>query len=68
MADLGFVAMPIRMVKPEIDKGELCELSDQIRIKPTSLYLVYPSRTGQPAKLKAIVDALVNWGTSQAVS
>ncbi len=65
-ASLGCAVMPYRMVKPDLEAGELFEVSDQVSIQPTSLYIVYPSRTGQPAKVKALVEALLEWGRFQS--
>jgi len=59
---LGFGILSKNMIKKELQTGELVELNCDIKIKPTSLYIVYPSRAGQPAKLKAFVEALVKWG------
>ncbi|WDE09150.1 LysR family transcriptional regulator [Thalassomonas viridans] len=61
-AGLGFALIPKNMIKKELMQGELLEICPDIELKPTSLYVVYPSRSGQPAKLKAFVDALKRWG------
>ncbi len=61
-ASLGFGIISKNMIRKELAQQQLIEISSDIRIKPTALYLVYPSRSGQPAKLKAFVDALVQWG------
>mgnify|MGYP000234313334 CR=1 FL=1 len=63
-AGLGFGLVPRGMVARELARRELVEISDDISIKPTALYVIYPSRSGQPAKAKAFVDALVQWGAS----
>ncbi|NQZ06421.1 MAG: LysR family transcriptional regulator [Algicola sp.] len=62
MAGLGFAMVPRSMVRQELATQQLVEINPDIEIKPTSLYVVYPSRSGQPAKLKAFVDALLEWG------
>lgn len=61
-AGLGFTAIPKNMIKKELARGELLQICPDIALKPSSLYVVYPSRSGQPAKLKAFVDALIQWG------
>jgi DNA-binding transcriptional LysR family regulator len=61
MAGLGFGMVPKNMISNELATQKLIEISQDIEIKPTSLYVVYPSRSGQPAKLKAFVDALLEW-------
>ena len=63
-SDLGFAMVPKGMVSQALKQKALVQISADITIAPTSLYVVYPSRSGQPAKLKAFVDALVNWGKS----
>ena len=63
-AGLGFAMVPKGMVNKELAEQSLVEISSDISIAPSSLYVVYPSRSGQPAKLKAFVDALVDWGKS----
>ena len=62
-AGLGFGLVPKGMVARELRSQELVEVDIDISIKSTALYVVYPSRSGQPAKAKAFVDALVRWGT-----
>lgn len=61
-AGLGLGLVPRGMIARALDRQELVEISDQVSIKSTSLYVVYPSRSGQSAKAKAFVDALVAWG------
>ncbi|EAQ66047.1 transcriptional regulator, LysR family protein [Marinomonas sp. MED121] len=58
---LGFGMVPKNMVKEELAQGELVEIIKDIVIPPTSLYLIYPSRVGQPAKLIKFIDALMQW-------
>jgi len=50
------------MVAGELGRQEFVEISTGINIKTTGLYVVYPTRSGQPAKTKAFVDALLGWG------
>ncbi|MFT4929481.1 MAG: DNA-binding transcriptional LysR family regulator [Phenylobacterium sp.] len=61
-ADLGFGIVSKNMIRQELAQGQLIEVSSDIRIRPTALYVVYPSRSGQPAKSKAFVDAMMQWG------
>ncbi len=60
-AGLGYGQIPKGMISGELARNELVELHPDIEVEPTSLYLVYPSRSGQPAKVKAFVDAMVAW-------
>ena len=62
MADLGFGIVSKNMIHQELAQQQLIQISPHIRIKEMALYVVYPSRSGQPAKLKAFVDALMQWG------
>jgi len=61
-AGLGFGLVPRSMVAAELGRQEFVEISGGINIKTTGLYVVYPTRSGQPAKTKAFVDALLAWG------
>lgn len=61
-AGLGVGILPRRSIREQLDHGKLVEISSNVKITPTSLYVVYPSRSGQPAKLKAFVDTLLQWG------
>jgi len=62
LASLGFAIVPKSMVKKELAAGLLKEINNEIKLKPNVLYLIYPSRSGQPAKLKAFVDTMRQWG------
>ncbi|KZN28996.1 hypothetical protein N480_09515 [Pseudoalteromonas luteoviolacea S2607] len=61
-AGLGFAIMPIGMVKDKIASGEFVQIASDITLTDSVIYLVYPSRVGQPAKLKAFLDMMVSWG------
>jgi len=61
-AGLGFAIMPIRMAKEKLATGELVQIAPKVKLADSSIYLVYPSRLGQPAKVKAFIDAMVSWG------
>lgn len=58
---LGLAVMPKNMIKAELEKGELIEILNDIKVPSTSLYLIYPSRVGQPAKLTKFIEALMAW-------
>lgn len=62
LADLGFAVVAKSMVRRELNEKLLIELNNEIKLRPNVLYLIYPSRSGQPAKLKAFVDAMKKWG------
>ena len=59
---LGFAIMPIRMVQNKLATGELLQIADEVLLTDSVICLVYPSRLGQPAKLKAFIDVMVRWG------
>lgn len=59
---LGFAIMPSGMVQTKLETGELVQIAKDVKLTDSEIYLVYPSRLGQPAKLKVLVDSLVNWG------
>ena len=58
---LGLAVMPKNMIKMELEKGELIEILEDIKVSSTSLYLIYPSRVGQPAKLTKFIEVLMAW-------
>lgn len=60
---LGLAVMPKKMVLAELASGELVEILDDIKIPSSSLYLIYPSREGQPAKISRFIDALMSWAS-----
>jgi DNA-binding transcriptional LysR family regulator len=58
---IGFAVVPKSMVSSEIESGELSQLFPEIILPSTSVYLIYPSRKGQPAKTRAFVAAMMQW-------
>jgi len=60
---IGFAVVPKNMVMPHIKSGEILQLFDEVSLPSTALYLVYPSRSGQPAKVKAFVEAIMQWSS-----
>ncbi|MBM7036023.1 LysR family transcriptional regulator [Vibrio ulleungensis] len=60
-ADIGFGVMPKGMVRNELENGTLVQVSPKLNIEHSSMYVVYPSRIGQPAKAKAMLEALLEW-------
>lgn len=61
-AGLGFSIAPIKMVQNKIKAGEYVQIAPDVELTDSVIYLVYPSRKGQPAKLKRFIDLMVNWG------
>lgn len=58
---IGFAVVPKNMVLPGIESGRLSQLFSEVRLPSTAVYLVYPSRKGQPAKTRAFVEAMMEW-------
>jgi len=63
---LGYCIVPRNMVKKQLNEGSFIQIKDGIEIAPMALYLVYPSRTGQPAKTKAFVELMMAWADSMS--
>jgi len=63
---LGYCIVPRNMVKIQLSEGRFIQIKDGIEIAPVALYLVYPSRTGQPAKTKAFVELMMAWADSMS--
>ncbi len=61
-AGLGFSISPVKMVQNKIKTGEYVQIAPDLELTDSVIYLVYPSRKGQPAKLKSFIDLMVNWG------
>jgi len=63
---LGYCILPRNMAKKQIDEGQLIQITEGIEIAPMALYLVYPSRTGQPARTKAFVELMMTWADNMS--
>ena len=59
---LGFSILPIRMAREKLATGELVQIAPEVTLTDSVIYLVYPSRLGQPARLRAFIDVMVEWG------
>jgi DNA-binding transcriptional LysR family regulator len=58
---LGFTMLPATMANNLIVQGKLVQIHPEIEIPASKFYLVYPNRSGQPAKMKAFVEAILEW-------
>jgi len=58
---MGFAVAPKGMVSADIESGQLTQLFAEVSLPSSALYLVYPSRSGQPAKTKAFVEVMMQW-------
>lgn len=63
---LGYCIVPRNMVKKQLAEKRFIQIKEGVEIAPTALYLVYPSRTGQPAKTKAFVELMMAWADSMS--
>lgn len=61
-AGFGFAIAPVRMVQKQLSDGSLIQIAKDVPLSDSVIYLVYPSRVGQPAKLKAFIEVMINWG------
>ncbi|WP_425338842.1 LysR substrate-binding domain-containing protein [Bartonella tamiae] len=61
IAGIGFARMPHFVAAEEIQKGRLVSVLDDYTIKDTGVYAVYPHRRYLPAKVRFLVDYLVQW-------
>ena len=62
---IGFTIAPIGMVSSAIQAGEMELIMPEIELPITSLYAVYLSRRGQPAKVSSFINALFDWRDSR---
>ena len=62
LAGLGFAIMPVGMAQQLIEEDRLVRIAEQVLLTDSVIYLVYPSRRGQPAKLRKFIEVMVQWG------
>ncbi len=56
---VGVARLPSFMAAPELEAGRLVPVMDGWATEPMPLYVVYPSNSGQPAKVQTFVDLLL---------
>ena len=61
IAGLGFATLPDFIAKPALDDGTLVELLGQYLPVGGGIFAVYPHRRYLPAKVRVLVDFLVQW-------
>jgi DNA-binding transcriptional LysR family regulator len=61
LAGLGFCILPDFIAAPEIEAGGLVTVFDDRTLKGAGIFAVYPHRRYLPAKVRALVDFLVQW-------
>lgn len=59
IAGQGIVLQPDFMVQPHIDRGDLVELLPKWQAEEFGIYAVYPTRRHLPAKVRLMIDFLV---------
>jgi len=59
IAGLGIVLQPDFMVQSYIDRGDLVELLPEWQADESGIYAVYPTRRHLPAKVRLMIDFLV---------
>lgn len=59
---LGFAILPVGMARDKLTSGALVQIASEVPLSDSVISLVYPSRQGQPAKLKAFIDTMLDWG------
>ena len=61
IAGLGFATFPDFIARPALDDGSLVELLDGYLPSGGGIFAVYPHRRYLPAKVRVLVDFLVQW-------
>jgi DNA-binding transcriptional LysR family regulator len=62
----GIARLPSYLVAPDVAAGRLQRLLPQWHGRGQSLYLVYPQRLPQPARVRALVAFLQQWFAAPA--
>lgn len=61
LAGLGFLRTPLFFVAGDVENGDLVVLLEQFEEPMRGIYAVYPHRRHLSAKVRALVDFLVEW-------
>ena len=61
VSGLGFAFLPDFIAEPEIRSGSLVPLLEDFTASDGGIYAVYPHRRYLPAKVRVLVDFLVQW-------
>jgi DNA-binding transcriptional LysR family regulator len=61
LAGLGFAILPDFIAAPEIESGRLVSVLDGRMLPGGGIFAVYPHRRYLPAKVRVLVDFLVQW-------
>jgi len=68
IAGLGFATLPDFIAKPALDDGALVEMLGQYLPVGGGIFAVYPHRRYLPAKVRVLVDFLVQWFKQNAAA
>lgn len=63
MDGLGFACLPRYQIEPDVVAGKLQRVLSEYELPSFSIYLVYPQRLPQPAKVRALIDFVTEWFT-----
>ncbi|GHD62140.1 LysR family transcriptional regulator [Jeongeupia chitinilytica] len=61
LAGGGIARLPSYLAAADVDAGRLLRLLPDYRLPAMPFYLVYPQRLPQPAKVRALIDFLLDW-------
>jgi DNA-binding transcriptional LysR family regulator len=64
----GAVCLPYYLIAGDLASGQLQQLLPEFSLPAQSLYLVYPQRLPQPAKLRVLIDFLSDWFAKETLS
>ena len=58
---MGLVYKPAFLGEPEVEAGRLVRVLDGFSVAPISVHLLYAERDYMPARLRALIDALLDY-------
>jgi DNA-binding transcriptional LysR family regulator len=61
VSGLGFAILPDFIARPEMESGRLVAVLDDRLLQGSGIFAVYPHRRYLPAKVRVLVDFLVQW-------
>ena len=61
LAGLGYATLPDFIAEPDLKSGRLVAVLDDHILHGAGIFAVYPHRRYLPAKVRVLVDFLVNW-------
>ena len=61
LAGSGFAKLPRYLIEADVQAGSLIRVLDGFQLPHSPLFLVFPQRQPQPAKVRALIDFVENW-------